>query len=63
MRHRPAERHTFGIRRMPGFVDEALALPHRLSQLPLDHHAGAITAELRFQLLAKGHVATAALAA
>ncbi|WP_273863220.1 hypothetical protein, partial [Pseudomonas sp. LA2] len=43
--HRPAERHTFGVRRLPGFVDQALALPHRLSRLPLDHQNGAITAE------------------
>jgi len=61
--HRPAERHTFGVRRMPGFVDQALALPHRLSRLPLDHGAGAITAELWFQVLADVHAATAALAA
>jgi len=61
--HRPAERHTFGVRRLPGFVDQALALPHRLSRLPLDHQAGAITAELWFQVLADVHAATAALAA
>ena len=61
--HRPAERHTFGVRRLPGFVDQALALPHRLSRLPLDHQAGAITAELWFQVLADVHPATAALAA
>lgn len=62
-RHGPAERHTFGVRRMPGFVDQALALPHRLFRLPLDHQAGAITAELWFQVLADVHAATAALAA
>lgn len=61
--HRPAERHTFGVRRLPGFVDQALALPHRLPRLPLDHQAGAITAELWFQVLADVHAATAALAA
>ena len=61
--HRPAARHTFGVRRLPGFVDQALALPHRLSRLPLDHQAGAITAELWFQVLADVHAATAALAA
>lgn len=61
--HRPAERHTFGVRRLPGFVDQALALPHRLSRLPLDHQAGAITAELWFQVLTDVHAATAALAA
>lgn len=61
--HRPAERHTFGVRRLPGFVDQALALPHRLSRLPLDHQAGAITAELWFQVLADVHAATAAPAA
>ncbi|WP_273808317.1 MULTISPECIES: hypothetical protein, partial [unclassified Pseudomonas] len=47
----------------PGFVDQALALPHRLSRLPLDHQNGAITAELWFQVLADVHAATAALAA
>ena len=62
-RHRLVERHTFGVRRLPGFVDQALALPHRLSRLPLDHQAGAITAELWFQVLADVHAATAALAA
>jgi len=61
--HRPTERHTFGVRRLPGFVDQALALPHRLSRLPLDHQAGAIMAELWFQVLADVHAATAALAA
>ncbi|MGF7243940.1 hypothetical protein ABIC11_004396 [Pseudomonas oryzihabitans] len=61
--HLPASRHTFGVRRLPGFVDQALALPHRLSRLPLDHQAGAITAELWFQVLADVHAATAALAA
>jgi len=61
--HRPAERHTFGVRRLPGFVDQALALSHRLSRLPLDHQAGAITAELWFQALADVHAATAALTA
>ena len=61
--HRPAERHTFGVRRLPGFVDQALALPHRLSRLPLDHQAGAIKAELWFQVLADVHAATAAIAA
>ena len=62
-RHCPAERHAFGVRRMPSFVDQALALPHRLSRLPLDHQAGAITAELWFQALADVHAATAALTA
>lgn len=62
-RNRPAERHAFGVRRMPSFVDQALALPHRLSRLPLDHQAGAITAELWFQVLADVHAATAALTA
>lgn len=62
-RHCPAERHTFGVRRMPGFVDQALALPHRLSRLPLDHRAGAITAELWFQVMADAYAATAALTA
>lgn len=62
-RHRPAQLHAFGVRRMPSFVDQALALPHRLSRLPLDHQAGAITAELWFQVLADVHAATAALAA
>lgn len=61
--HRPAERHTFGVRRLLGFVDQALALPYRLSRLPLDHQAGAISAELWFQVLADVHAATAALAA
>lgn len=61
--HRPAERHTFGVRRLPGFVDQALALPHRLPRLPLDHQASAITAELWFQVLADVHAATAATAA
>ncbi|ONN71204.1 hypothetical protein [Pseudomonas oryzihabitans] len=61
--HRPAERYTFGVRRLPGFVDQALGLPHRLPRLPLDHQAGAITAELWFQVLADVHAATAALAA
>ncbi|WP_208691867.1 hypothetical protein [Pseudomonas oryzihabitans] len=62
-RHCPAERHTFGVRRIPGFVDQALALPHRLSLLLLDHQAGAITADVWFQILADVHAATAALAA
>ncbi len=61
--HRPAERQTFGVRRLLGFVDQALALPYRLSRLPLDHQAGAISAELWFQVLADVHAATAALAA
>ena len=61
--HRHTERHTFGVRRLPGFVDQALGLPHRLSRLPLNHQAGAITAELWFQVLADVHAATAALAA
>ncbi|WP_454253982.1 hypothetical protein [Pseudomonas sp. Marseille-Q7302] len=61
--HRPAERHTFGVRRLPGFVDQALGLPHRLSRLPLNHQAGAITAELWFQALVDVHAATVALTA
>lgn len=56
-------RHTFGVRRMPGIVDQALALPHRLSRLLLDHRASAITAELWFQVQADVDAATAALAA
>jgi len=61
--HRPAERYTFGVRRLPGFVDLALALPHRLSRLPLDHQVGATTGELWFEVLADVHAVTAALAA
>lgn len=46
---------------MTGLVDQALALPHRLFPLPLDHQPGAITVEFWFQVPADEHAATAAL--
>lgn len=47
---------------MPGFAEQVVALPHRVSLLSLDLWTGAIVVELWVQVLADIHAAIIALA-